>query len=620
MKMKKIKPIAVWIVALVVIAIALLSADADFLWKVQQYNLFLNTALFFKQSMAVSGGLLTYLGAFFTQFFYYPWMGVLLLCAWWGLLMWLTKRTFRIPDYWNILALVPVAILLTMNMSLGYWVYVMKMPGYFFAPTIGTTAAVALLWLFRLLPGNLWMRSAYVVLVVAAGYPLMGVYALVTALLMGFWTWRLSTNRTQNVVITVVALLAIAAIPLIYYRFVYCQTFLGDIYYTAIPNFTLQETYPVFRTPYYLLTACLLAFVVFSKNSTTGSVPLCNDTKGSVPLCKKPVLLLIKQGVLLAVLVGGVWHFWYRDANFHHELRMERCLEKADWEGILKEGRQQEDEPTRSIVMMHNLALSRLGRQCEEMYNFPKGSRRSATPLPVFMYNTAGRQILYQYGVLNECHRLCMEQGVEFGWNAELLQYMARTSLLGGEREVARKYLSLLRKTLFFGAWADHMEQLMNESGAMYADSETGPVSRMMHYADIQSPADGYIEKNLMTMLASHDADDPYFQEQAVLAAMWTRDPYYFWPRFQRYAQQHPDDPMPRIFQEAAYLFANLGHEPFTEELPVANGIKESFRGFMSDMQQYRKMFPTQVKAALYPKYGNTYFFEFFFLRDITYY
>ena len=620
MKMKKIKPIAVWIVALVVIAIALLSADADFLWKVQQYNLFLNTALFFKQSMAVSGGLLTYLGAFFTQFFYYPWMGVLLLCAWWGLLMWLTKRTFRIPDHWNILALVPVAILLTMNMSLGYWVYVMKMPGYFFAPTIGTTAAVALLWLFRRLPGNLWIRSAYVVLVVAAGYPLMGVYALVTALLMGFWTWRLSANRTQNVVITVVALLAIAAIPLIYYRFVYCQTFLGDIYYTAIPNFTLQETYPVFRTPYYLLTACLLAFVVFSKNSTTGSVPLCNDTKGSVPLCKKPVLHLIKQGVLLVVLVGGVWHFWYRDANFHHELRMERCLEKADWEGILEEGRQQEGEPTRSIVMMHNLALSRLGRQCEEMYNFPKGSRRSATPLPVFMYNTAGRQILYQYGVLNECHRLCMEQGVEFGWNAELLQYMARTSLLGGEREVARKYLSLLRKTLFFGAWADHMEQLLNESGAMYADSETGPVSRMMHYADIQSPADGYIEKNLMMMLAAHDANDTYFQEQAVLAAMWTRDPYYFWPRFQRYAQQHPDDPMPRIFQEAAYLFANLGHEPFTEELPVASGIKESFRGFMSDMQQYRKMFPTQVKAALYPKYGNTYFFEFFFLRDITYY
>lgn len=620
MKMKKIKPIAVWIVALVVIAIALLSADADFLWKVQQYNLFLNTALFFKQSMAVSGGLLTYLGAFFTQFFYYPWMGVLLLCAWWGLLMWFTKRTFRIPDHWNILALVPVAILLTMNMSLGYWVYVMKMPGYFFAPTIGTTAAIALLWLFRLLPGNLWMRSAYVVLVVAAGYPLMGVYALVTALLMGVWTWRLSANRMQNVVITVVALLAIAAIPLIYYRFVYCQTFLGDIYYTAIPNFTLQETYPVFRTPYYLLTACLLAFVVFSKNSTTGSVPLCNDTKGSVPLCKKPWLLFIKQGVLLAVLVGGVWHFWYRDANFHHELRMERCLEKADWEGILEEGRQQEGEPTRSIVMMHNLTLSRLGRQCEEMYNFPKGSRRSATPLPVFMYNTAGRQILYQYGVLNECHRLCMEQGVEFGWNAELLQYMARTSLLGGEREVARKYLSLLHKTLFFGAWADHMEQLLNESGAMYADSETGPVSRMMHYADIQSPADGYIEKNLMMMLAAHDADDTYFQEQAVLAAMWTRDPYYFWPRFQRYAQQHPDDPMPRIFQEAAYLFANLGHEPFTEDLPVASGIKESFRGFMSDMQQYRKMFPTQVKAALYPKYGNTYFFEFFFLRDITYY
>jgi hypothetical protein len=299
---------------------------------------------------------------------------------------------------------------------------------------------------------------------------------------------------------------------------------------------------------------------------------------------------------------------------------MERCLEQADWEGIVEEGKSQEGEPTRAIVLMHNLALSRLGRQCDEMYNFPKGSKRSATPIPVYMYNTAGYQINYHYGLLNECHRLCMEVGVEYGWNAELLQYMARAALLGGEKAATRKYLSLLRQTLFFGAWTDHMETLLNAPGAAVVDNETGPVTRMLHWADIQGQGDSYVEKNLMTLLAEQDADDPYFQEQAVLAAMWMRSPALFWPRFQHYIQLRPKDPVPRIFQEAAYLFANMEHRDFVNVLPVSREVKASLQGFMSDMKQYQQVDPTQIKNYLYQRYGNTYYFEFFFLKGITYY
>ena len=62
--------------------------------------------------MVVPGGMLSYLGAFFSQHFYYPWIGVILLCGWWLLLMWLTEQAFNIPDKWKVLTLIPVAILL----------------------------------------------------------------------------------------------------------------------------------------------------------------------------------------------------------------------------------------------------------------------------------------------------------------------------------------------------------------------------------------------------------------------------------------------------------------------------------------------------------------------------
>ena len=628
---KKIMPLSLWLVALLIIAIALIIVESDLLWKTQQYDLFLFTTPFFKQQMAVAGGILSYLGSFFTQFFYYPWLGVLMLCGWWLLLMWLVKRTFCFPDRWNILALIPVAILLTTNMQLGYWVYYMQLRGYFFVATIGTTAATALLWIFRKLSEKSWIRICFIILTALAGYPLIGVYALAASLLMGVWSWRLGKNKTQNIILTSIALVAVVAIPLLYYRYVYHQTNILYIYETALPSFAIEETYPTFKTPYYVLAACYLVFVATfrsvwpeeNKVQEAKNTKLPKNVKGGKKKQEskgKSIGRWTIQGALLAVLVAGVWHFWYKDDNFHHELRMQRCIENSDWEGVIEEGKKQDCEPTRSIVMMHNLALSRLGRQCDEMYNFRKGSKRSNTPLPIYMVNVAGKMIYYQYGVLNECHRRCMEEGVVLSWTVELLQYMARTALLGKESQAARKHLDLLRKTMFYSDWADHMEKLIDFPDLLAHDPEIGPITHMMHYNDIQSEANDYVEKNLMTMLSQLDADDPYFQEQAVLATMWTRKPQDFWPRFDRYLKLHPDSSVPRIIQEAAWLFGNLEQQDFIHDLPFDQSVKDNFYGFMKVMEQAQGKPSLQTRDYLYQNYGNTYYFEYFFLRDITYF
>ena len=603
--MKRFLPIILWLGALSVIGCALLCLESDLLWKVQQQNLFLYSSLFLKQTMVTSGGMLSYLGTFFTQFFYHPWIGVVMLCSWWWLLMWLVKRTFQIPDRWMVLTLIPVGCLLIANMDLDYWIYVMKLKGYFFSATIGTTAGVVLLWLFRILSHNLWLRIGFIVLTAAIGYPLMGVYALTTVLLMGIWTWRLTDSRKENICLSAVALLTCIVIPLVYYRYVYYQTHFNDIYLTALPTFTITETLHAYYIPYYLLALYFLFMVVVRLNPTNPIKPI------------KPILL---QSLLLSALIACVWHFWYKDDNYHHELRMQRCIEQADWQGVIDEGKKQKGEPTRAIVMMHNLALSRLGLQCDLMYRFPKGSKKPNTPLPVFMYNIAGRLIYYHYGMMNECHRMCMEEGVEYGWSVELLQYMARNAVFNKETRAATKFLNLLRQTHYYGDWADRMERLINNPDLMTNDMETGPITHMLHYPDVQSAGDGFVEKNLMEILSKTDANEPYFQEQAVLAAMWTRNTADFWARFEQYINLHPNRPVPRIFQEAAYLFGSMEKLPFTEELPINQDVKENLRGFIQTMQQCNWKPNAQVRNYLYQRYGTTYFFEFFFLKDITYY
>lgn len=607
MMKRLIKPIALWLLTLTVLAIIMLSFEADLLWKVQQHNVFLNTSLFFHQMMAMPGGMLSYLGAFFTQHFYYPWVGVILMCGWWLLLMWLTKRTFNIPDRWTVVTVIPVAILLVANMDMGYWVYFMKMPGYFYAATIGTTAATALLWAFRSLPENKWISAAYVFVTTLVGYPLLGVYALVAVALMAVLAWRLSKEKSTNIILSVIALLSIIAIPLLYYRYVYVGTNSNDIYRVGIPVFGIVDSYPNYYKPYYILGLFfLLVSVVYSTDRSERAIKAKD---------------WILQGCVFAAVAGCVYHFWYKDANFHHELRMQRCIEQADWEGVVEEGEKQDGEPTRAIVMMHNLALSRLGRQCDEMYNFPKGSKRPNSPLPVYMFNVAGRMMLYQYGAMNECHRICMEEGVEYGWNVEQLRDLARTAMFNKEKQTARKFLDILRQTTYYGGWADHMESLLNDPQALAKDAETGPVSRMMHYTDRLDAVEGKVENALMTTLAEHDADDIYFQEQAVLAAMWTRNPDLFWPRFDHYVQLNGEENMPpRIFQEAAWLFANLQGQEGLDEWSLEPGVQENFSGFMRLLQQYKQAPTPSNRKYIYDYYGKTYYFEFFFLRDITYY
>ena len=140
--MKRFIPLTTWLVALLIIAGALLMFESDFLWKLQDQNLFLNTKLFFNEQMVVPGGLLSWMGTYLTQYFYYPWLGTVLLRLCWLLMMWFTKRAFKLSNQWSALTLVPVALLLLTIVDMGYWVYILKLPGHVFVGTLGTTAVV----------------------------------------------------------------------------------------------------------------------------------------------------------------------------------------------------------------------------------------------------------------------------------------------------------------------------------------------------------------------------------------------------------------------------------------------------------------------------------------------
>ncbi len=631
--MKKYITPAVWVTALALTAVVLLVYEYHWLWKIQEQSLFLDTSLFFRQLMVVPGGLLSYVGSFLTQLLYYPILGVAVLCLLWGLLMWMMQRTFKVSQQWAPLLVVPVAMLLAANVEMGYWIYTIKLRGWFFDATIGVMVIIALLWVFRLLSAYRMWRRVLLVLTTIVGYPLFGTYALAATVLMALWCWRLDKDRWQALADTILGLLTVAAMPLFYYQYVYYQTNIVNLWWTALPIFKILETYNEYYVPYALLAVCLVILTIgkWNQDNKTNQANVPNQAQkthkpnraNKAQKAKNPRKLkitwqtLVVTGVL-AVTVYGVWKMWMKDENFHHEVTMMHYAEQTRWEEVLEEAAKQQDIPTRAIVMMRNLALSRLGRQGSEMYKYLGGSKKPDSPFAPPASLIVGDMIYYNYGMMNDCHHMCIEGGVEFGWRVQHLKYLARCGLMTGETNAMYKHTEILKHTLFHGEWARHLEELQQQPKLMRTDKETGPVTHMLHYPDIVGSDHGYAERYLMNHLAVMDSDDPYFQEQCLLAAMWTKDSKLFWARFSKYLSQHPGQPVPRYYKEAAYLFSYLEeNSPF--QVQVDEGMKRTFDAFAKTLEQHDGSDIEDARKALYPLYGDTYYYEFFLMEDTKY-
>ena len=599
----------VCLVALLAIAIVLLSCESHLLWKIQEKNLFLCSTSFLKEQMVVPGGLLTWVGMWFTQFLYEPWVGVLLLSCWWWLLMFLVKRTFRIPARWAILTLIPIALLLLTNMELGYWIYMLKLRGHFFISTIGTTAVVALLWGFRCVSAKYYLRAAYILVTCAVGYPLMGIYALAAALLMGIWSWQLSATRMEAVSHCVVAVLSVIAVPLFCYRYIYYETNLANIYWAELPKFFITENHPTYYIPYYLLAFFFATLAVtYKAERSTGKA------MGKFGY-------LCSQVVIAVLLVGAVYHFWMKDENFHRELAMQHRISQLDWEGVLKEAVTQKDEPTRAIVMMRNLALSRLGRQGNEMFLYKNGSKAYAAPFGMRLMLVYGAQLYYQYGMLNYCNRLCMEMGVEFGFRVEDYKLLANCAILENDQPLARKYIGLLKQTLFFRDWAEQAEKLLGHPERIAKNAEMEPITHMLHYQDFLGSDGGYTERFLMKQLEKNTyKGDPFFQEQCLLATLWTKNTNSFWYHFYNYIALHPNEPMPRYYQEAAYLYGKVGDRKDLDNMPFDTAVKESFERFATSMSEYDGLDVEVAREALTPFFEDTYYLDYYTMSNLPEY
>lgn len=622
-------------VVVVVAGYSLVNKENELLWRAQELNLWLPTGLYWKTLMQYPGGTVSWFGTYLTQYFYYPWLGIGILCGLWLIICALLIWVYRLRGPWKLLTLLVPLALMACFVQTGYWVYYQKLQGHLFVPTVGVLFAVLCLSVQRILDNVLsdkvapWARFIWIALVCIVGYPLFGAWALGTTGLLGILPPKAegSTFNFKSFAFNILfALALIAVVPQVYYGRLFEMTQRALVYVAGMPSLRYgKEVYEVYRLPYY---AIILAFTLIVVVSVCDGFPFAKRWKQWM------------KSAIAVVLVGlgiiGVSKVWYHDVNFQKELAMYHAIEDLDWERVLRIARDGSSDvkPTRQMVMFKNLALFRLGRAGDEMFTYPEGATQQNAPWRVHMAQIGGKLVYYHYGKENFSYRWCMEDGVEFGWKAETFKLMARASLLNQEWVVARKYLNYLKQTRFHRQWAEHYEALLKSPDAFDLEKleasvkagkplmgerdlkEFAPIMHLMTYPNRLDGDNTLVEMYLMQTFAHGNGDDPLFQEQTLISALQMKDIDLFWPRFMKFATMHPTIHMPRHYQEAAYLYGHLENKVNISRMPFDPEVRDSYERFMKFNEQCGPMTEEQKAIAFYPQFGSTFYYFYFLIRN----
>lgn len=602
--------------------------NCDFLWEVDRLNLFLRGGHFWTENVAVAGGALQYAGRFLTQFFYSQLWGSVVFAAMLLALMALASWAFRLGTVWTGLsAVLAVAVLLSCT-QLGYMIYVLKTPGYMYTALLGLMVISALFGLYvRVEVKNRWLGAAVKSLALfgfSMMYALVGVYALALTLCCilyellrlvkgeGRENGKVRSGRQLHRLVSVL----VGAVSLWLVPAFYTSIFKGlndeRLYLVALLDFLLTDEERGLWFPFMVMAAALILMAVVA--SLRGGVKFSpTDRNGGTG--RKHVLAAASVMVISLAYAGHIlWHKSYVDANFYTTLAAVRAVENRDWSRVV-ELTSYAQQPTRTLVLLRNLALVKTGKAGDEMFRYTDGDAPYDAPRPVQALRLmAARPLYFNYGKVNFCYRWSMEDKVEYGLCPEYLIYMTRCALLNGEWAIARKYIATLKETSFYRGEAERYEALVGRKDAVLASAEFADVAPLMAYNDVLDGDGGLIEVYLLNNFAYMSGGNERQVPLSVLSSMVLKNPDLFWRHFLVYARHHKE--LPVHFQEAALLFGWLQNLDVSK-LPIA---QETQRRFMS-MVELAQSGVDETTGATDPvvlqKIGGTYWYYYFFVKGL---
>ena len=140
------------------------------------------------------------------------------------------------------------------------------------------------------------------------------------------------------------------------------------------------------------------------------------------------------------------------------------------WEQVIQKAEKQQPDLPQSVCAT-NLALgmtNQMGRRASDFFqNGPEGLFPAFSKDPFSTLTTA--EVYFQLGLINTAQRYyfeAMEAAPNYKKSCRCIRRLAETNLINGQYGVARKYLHILEKTVFYKRWAQRNLLMIDEGEA----------------------------------------------------------------------------------------------------------------------------------------------------------
>ena len=484
----------------------------------EQLQLFLFDDDYFLERIAEPGGLARYVAEFLVQFYNSVTMGAAIIAVLMMLVQRLTWRLMRCEEHYC-LSFLPAILL---------W-YAMGDESVMLTYTVALVMAMASAWaLMTAFPkndnprGQIIAKSIALFILIPIIYWLIGPMVILVALCV--------------MPVSLIWALAVMLISTHFVPFPMSRVMLGISYYR------FPET-----MPYVLIAIPALIWIL------SIAIRL---------LPKQKSWVRYSEALALGALVSGIPDMGY-DSKKYELLEYDYLVRIKDWQGIIAKAEKQTPDLPMSVCAT-NLALAMTNQLGERAFDFYQ--RTSEGLLPKFERNYATSQlngeIYFHLGLVNTAQRFAfeaMEAIPNYNKSARVVKRLAETNLINGEYEVARKYLQMLEKTIFYRPWAKRtMAMLGNEK-----QIDSHPLYGTLRLYRLQEDflfSEDELDK-ICGHLFMHNKKNQMAAQYLVMAPLLDRDI----PRFISYVQvvQNTIAYNPRVVQEGiAFAFMQKRQQP----------------------------------------------------------
>lgn len=594
-------------------AFVLIGNNSDTMYQAQNFSFFNSTEEFFHDCMAQPGGLITWMACYLTQYFYEPMMGGSIIIALWVATYFAGKKALGISSAWAASMLIPVSVLLLSIVGIGYWLYYIKQEGYWFFGTVGFLISMLMTWGIQISKNTIF-RIVYT-LCVGLTYPLFGWYSLLALIYIGVVALieNIKSNNSivNKLIVPVLSIALVGVVPFVTYNF-YSNVRIEDMWVMGFPFFT-NDTMVSYKPE--------LGFIILAASPLLlAALPKTQELKGAMASFS-----LVFNIAVTAACAYAINSMEFKADNFHTEIRMYKAVENQDWDAVLNEMSGLKGDADRQMVLFKNIALMNKGEMGSKMFrynNMGANPENGFDTLRIHMVQTGAPLIYMNHGKTNFSIRWCIENGVEFGTSFNNLKILALCSILNNEYDAARKYLSILQNTKYYSDWADHYMPLA-KNPALISDYHEFDYIRELrnHMGSVLDGDQGLCEMYLLNYFSNTmNKDSQKLQELTLNYAMVQKDIQLFWPRFFLFATMNKGKEMPIHYQEAAFLYGNLEHEVDINSMPFdKEKVVNRYAGFQQLSQSLLAsgMKTPDVGEAMKDSYGDTFWWFYFFCRDV---